>query len=569
VTFFHRPDRPAVLDASYVETEFAKLTDRVASSDAAADSADWLGLYADWNELRSYVYSEGSRRRHRYSRFMEDAEAEEGERVHREEILPKIEDAEAKLVAALVASPHKAAIGERYGDQLLRVLEITEGPLAPVNSELRVQVGALGKSYDKVVAGGEAKVGGETLTLAKARGLMSSEDADLRREAFEAYYGWFLDQREELAGIYHDQVQLRDTMGRNLEFSDFVPLGYDGMGRTDYRQEQAAEFRDAVRTYASPLFEALCASQARALGQDTLRPWDRGYHPELTLPADVSEPVSEQLDKAGRVFARLSPKLSAHFENMRELDLIDLENRKGKRAGAYCTSFSDEKTVAILCNSVGNERDVGTLTHEMGHAFQGWESQWIEAVDLRWPTSDACEVHSMGMEYLSLPYLDEFFTSDQQERFSRSRWKRGVELLCYVSVVDAFQHWVYENPKASPDERDASWVRLQDEFLPGIDWSGEAERYRASRWYAQLHLFRYPFYYIDYAIAETGAMQLSLLDAQDHEACLATYLELCRLGGTGSVLELFKGAGLRSPFEAELMRDLMQHASEALGVSSA
>lgn len=195
------------------------------------------------------------------------------------------------------------------------------------------------------------------------------------------------------------------------------------------------------------------------------------------------------------MFQRLSPKLATHFERMRELDLIDLENRPAKRAGAYCTAFSDEAKVAILCNSVGNEGDVGTLTHEMGHAFQNWESQWIEAIDLRWPTLDACEVHSMGMEYLALPYLDEFFTPEQQARFTKSRWKRGVELLCYVSTVDAFQHWVYEHSQATPDERDAEWVRLQDAFLPGIDWSGDAERYRASRWYAQRHIFGSPFYY--------------------------------------------------------------------------
>ncbi|MBL4850512.1 MAG: hypothetical protein JKY65_33765 [Planctomycetes bacterium] len=284
----------------------------------------------------------------------------------------------------------------------------------------------------------------------------------------------------------------------------------------------------------------------------------------MTLPTGAAAPIDEQLDKAGRVFERLSPKLAKHFHTMRREGLIDLENRKGKRAGAFCTSFSDEGKVAIFCNSIGDEGDVKTLMHEMGHAFQGWESQWIEAVELRWPTSDGAEVHSMGMEFLSLPHLGEFFPPEQLARFRRSRWRRAIELLCYVCVVDAFQHWVYENPKAGFDERDQAWIRFQDTYMPGIDWSGDAEPFRALRWYAQLHVFRYPFYYIDYAIAETGAMQLGMLDARDHERCLETYLELCRLGGTGSVLELFSQAGLRSPFEPGLMADLMNHASGAL-----
>lgn len=568
-TYVHVPDRPAVLDADYTQARYAELLARVAEADAAPTADGWLALFADWNALKSYVHSEGARRRHAYSRAMNDEAKEQAEKAFREQVKPQLEEGESQLTAALLASPHKDAIGERYGAQLLRVLEVGQEPLATVNSDLRVQEGNLGSDYDKPVAGAEVSVGGETMTLARARGKLTSSDGALRREAFEAYYGWFVDHRDQLADVYHRQVQLRDQMGKNLGHPHFVPLGYAGMGRTDYGPAESAAFRAAVQEHASPLFAALAAEQARALGTETLAPWDRGYHPERTLPVDAAEPVGEQLDKVGRVFQRLSPKLAAHFERMRELELIDLENRKGKRAGAYCTAFTDESKVAIFCNSVGSEGDVGTLTHEMGHAFQGWESQWIEAVDLRWPTSDACEVHSMGMEYLALPYLDEFFTPEQQARFTKSRWKRGVELLCYVSIVDAFQHWVYEHPSATPDDRDAEWVRLQDAFLPGIDWSGDAARYRASRWYAQLHIFRYPFYYIDYAIAETGAQQLGLLDTQDHAKCLETYLELCRLGGTGSVLELFKGAGLRSPFDAATIGDLMRHAAEVLGVQPA
>jgi len=562
--FLFVPDRPETLSAAWATDAYRALEARIASAEAAPDAAEWVALVADWNAVKGYAEGEDSRRSYVFMQDMRSEEAEESDRVMREEIRPVCENGDAAMGAALLASQHKAAVGQHFGGQLLAVLAVKEEPLAPINSALRVKDGDLASKYDKLVATGEVDVLGETLTLARARGKISSEDAATRRAAFEAYYGWFLENRAAIAGIFDEEVKVRDEMGRNLGHANFVPLGYKGMERTDYGPEEVARFHAAVREFASPIFKQQAEAQAKALGTETLKPWDKSFFPGRSLPSGVTEPVGEQLDKVGRVFQKLSPRLAAHFERMRSEGLIDLENRKGKGAGAFCTSFPDEGRVAIFCNSTGDEDDIGTLTHEMGHAFQSWESQAIEAVDLRWPTSDGAEVHSMGMEFLSLPLLGEFFDEAQLANFTKSRWKGAVDIVCYVCVVDAFQQWVYENPSASEDDRDAEWVRLQDLYMPGIDWSGDAAKYRGTRWYAQLHIFRYPFYYIDYAIAETGAMQLALLDAEDHEKCLETYLELCKLGGTKSVTQLFSGAGLRSPFDSTVMRDLMQHAQAQL-----
>ena len=565
MSFVHITDRPETLTTDWVAREYGALQARITPAEASATPQAWLELYADWNALKSYVGSEYQRLSYRYTKNMEDDAASEAERAHREEINPAGEDGDAALVAALLASAHRGAIAQRYGEQLMHVLTVQEPTLAPTNSELRVKEGELGSQYDKLVASAEVDVLGESLTLARARGRMSSSDAAIRKAAYDAFHGWFHEQHDVLAEIFNKQVALRDEMGRRLGHDNFVPLGYAGMERTDYGPAESAAFRASVLRHATPLFTKICAQQAAALGTATLRPWDVGYHPKLTLPTDIAEPIDEQLDKVGRAFERLSPRLAKHFERMRDENLIDLENRKGKGAGAYCTSFPDEERVVIFCNSTGDESDLGTLTHEMGHAFQAWESQWIDAVDLRWPTADACEIHSMGMEYLSLPYLDEFLNPEQLETFRRNRWRRGITLLCYVSVVDEFQHWVYEHPSATPGERDASWVEIHDRYMPGIDWSGAAAELKATRWYAQLHIFRYPFYYIDYAIAETGAMQLAMLDAHDHEGCLEKYLALCHLGGSMSLTGLLDESGLRSPFGGELMGELMEHAGGQLG----
>ena len=252
---------------------------------------------------------------------------------------------------------------------------------------------------------------------------------------------------------------------------------------------------------------------------------------------------------------------------MRKEKLIDLENRPGKAAGAFCTAFPDEQRVAIFCNSTGNASDVSTLMHEMGHAFQMLGSMQDDRPDeLIVPTYDAAEVHSMGMEYLSLSRLDEFFSTEEREKFRQGRWKSAIELFCYVAIVDEFQHWVYENPKASIAERDDKWVELVKIYQPSLDFSGY-ENLMPMRWYAQGHIFAMPFYYIDYAIAETGAMQLAILDSEDPKRAIEVYLELCRIGGGKSVLKIFSGAGLESPFSADIMKHLMQYAEKQVGLS--
>jgi M3 family oligoendopeptidase len=567
--FVHFPQRPDALTADFASAEYEKLGQRAIEAEASASPECWVSLYRDWNAFRSYVHSEEMRLYLRHTRDMRDDASAEAERRFRDEVRPRAEDGESRLMAALLVSRHRAAVAAEFGQQLLRVLDVLQAPFAPINAQLRVEVGRLANEYDQRLANAEVSVGGRAMTLSRARGLMSSGNADVRREAFDRYFGWFRDERAELARIFSELVRRRHAMGRNLGHETFVPLGYASMRRVDYGPEQVQKFRDAVRTHFSPLFRELASAQAAALGTTSLRPWDMAYHPAFTLPQGVAEPVAEQLDKAERVFAKLSPKLRGHFRRMREQGLIDLENRPGKAMGGYCAHFHDANEVVLFCNSVGNEDDVRVLTHETGHAFQAWESQWIEDVMLREPTADAAEVHSMGMEFLCLPHLGEFFSADELERFTLGRWKRAIENLCHLCVGDHFQHWVYEHPDASVDERDRRWTTLCEDYLPGIDWSGEAESFRSCRWYSQFHIFRLPFYFIDYAVAEIGAIQLARLAHADSEGALAKYLELCRLGGTRSVLELFATAGLRSPLDPEVTSDLADHVRKVLHLRDA
>ncbi len=557
-------DRPVTITAEFVRERYQALFDRIEPAEASNTADEWFRLRSDWDELWQYLIGETSRASHAFSKHMDDPDREAADRFIREEIAPISSRGVSRMIQALLNSRHREAIAERYGAFMIRTLESDVDPVAPVNSDLRVEAGRLWRTYAKMAATAEVDVMGESHTLQAARGMTTSPDRDRRRHAFLAVRGWHVEHRDEIAGIFDRLVALRTQMGRNLGYENFIPLGYSAMGRIDYGSEELTRFRENIRRYAVPLLNAVCERQREALGVDTLRPWDVAYDPELTLPPGIV-PVDSQLDGAGRVFRRLSPRLADHFDRMRREGLIDLENRRAKRGGAYCTSFPDEGRAAILCNSTGNATDVRTLMHEMGHAFQKWESMDIEPLVLQSPTIDVAEIHSTGMEFLSMPLMTEFFSEEHAEKFRRDRWRSSINRLCSMAAGDEFQHWIYANPDATRDERDDAWIDVSARYRPSIDYSGY-EAYQRCAWYEVPHFFGSPFYYIDYAIADVGAMQLALVDAEDHERAMNTYMDLCRMGGTRGVLDVFASAGMRPPFDEQLMQDLMRHAAEQLGV---
>lgn len=561
-SYIHYPNRPAQVTPEFLIQEYNRLKKALPDAEKSSDADGWLRLVSEWNSLRALISGEYSRRSYQLSKNVRDTAVEEEEKYFREKILPVSEEQDLELTRALLQSRYKDALSEKHGHYFLKKTRISMESIRSENSDLRVQERGIVTDYDKAIGTAEVEVGGKKITLTQAASLQGSDDGKVRKEAYLKHRTWLLEHRPRLADWYDRLVKIRDQMGRNLGHPNFVSLGYAGMCRTDYGIEESKKFRNAVRRYVTPLYEKSLAAQARAHGTPTLMAWDAGYYPGADLPSGIIPP-HKQLDAAARVFQAISPRLARHFERMRAEGLIDLENRPGKRGGAYCTSFPDEGRVAIFCNSTGDADDIGTLTHEMGHAFQAWESQAIELIDLQWPTMDAAEIHSMGMEFLSLRHLHHFFDEENSRKFRAGRWRESLRLLCYVSVVDEFQHWVYENPTATPDARDREWIRIWDTYIRGIDFTG-IEALKSTRWYAQGHLFAAPFYYIDYAIAETGAMQLALIDRENPARAVETYLELCRIGGTRGVLDIFRSAGMRTPFDETLIRDLMEHAEQEM-----
>lgn len=554
--------RPADLTADYVQQTF---DDLLAQLKAMPDEpADWEAFFLQWNAFKKVLAGESSRRHYREAQNTQDPQAEEAVRYFREQIQPIAEVVNAKVREILLASRHRAHLEARFGKLLFRYFELEQESFAAVNIPLLVQEGEIGSDYQKVLGSAQIKVGDELLTFPKARALFSAPDEQVRKEAWLAVGNWITGKAPELHGFYSELVARRHQRARNVDEANFIPMGYRGMFRTDYGPAEAAAFREGILKYVVPLAAKIRKMQAQALGTETVKPWNMSYFPGFSLSPTVA-PIETQLPNADKLFGRLHPKLQAHFQRMVEEKLIDLENRPGKQPGAFCTTFDDEGLVAVLCNSTGASDDIGTLNHEMGHAFQAWESSWIEPLELRWPTSDAAEIHSMGMEFLALPEIEAYFTPEDAAKFRQLKIIDTVVLLPYIATVDAFQHWVYENPAHTPEERDAEWCRLWDMFMVGLDWEG-VEALKPARWKYQAHIFESPFYYIDYAIAESGAMQLWRKAQDDRAKTMEIYLKLCHIGGTQSVLGIFRSGEMQSPFDPDVFKPLMEACAAELGL---
>ncbi len=560
--FKYYPNRPKKLSASFAKHEYDKLLERLPTAEADKKPDLWFKLFADWNALQAYISGEACRIGYAYSKDMTNRKFEVADRYLRERISPVIDKPEHQLTKAFIASKHRDIIAKKYGQQLIPVYETALKPLDPVNTPLAIKSSSLATKYEKILASAKIKVGDKILNLSEIRALQFSENSEMRENAYRASSDWFLKNHNKLADIYAAQVKMRHQMGLNLRYRNYIPLAYQIRGRQGYGQSEVAAFRKLVLKYFVPLYQKIAAKQALIMGQDSLRPWDIFHDPERSIPLG-SVPVNKQLQSAQAVFDKLSPVLGAHFKNMRDNGLIDLETRPNKQAGAYCTEFHDEDKVLIFCNSTGDPDDVRVLTHEMGHAFQFWESHHIEAISLQVGTAELAEIYSMGMEFLSLSYMSEFFSEQNAKKYVEYKWIDSIFTICYVCVVDEFQHWVYKNPSSSISKRDEVWAKLYSKYLPFIDYSG-LEKYTSVRWYAQRHLFTVPFYYIDYALAETCAMQLGLLAAKDHKKTVKEYLKLCRIGGTMSFLEALQFGSLQSPFDENLIISLKNEAEKIL-----
>jgi oligoendopeptidase F len=393
---------------------------------------------------------------------------------------------------------------------------------------------------------------------------LEEPDRAVRREAWERVAQRRLREKEKFEDIFDQLVRLRQQIALNAGFENYRDYAFKLRGRFDYTPEDCVAFHDAIESEVVPLLKYLQPRRREQLQLDALRPWDLAVDPSNRPALRPFETVDQLLDGAQTVFDQVDHELAAEFRMMRDKKVLDLANRKGKAPGGYQSTLGEARMPFIFMNAVGMQRDVETLLHEAGHAFHSLAAQHEDVYEYRHGPVEFCEVASMAMELLGGEYIEAYYDAENARRARIKHLHGIVDVFPWIATVDAFQHWIYTHPDHTRDQRARAWVDLVDRFGGDVDWSGyeEAKQYA---WHRQLHVFLYPFYYVEYGIAQLGALQVWANSRKDRAAALKQYRDGLALGGSRPLPELFETAGCRFDFSADTVRPLAKMLRDELG----
>ena len=469
------------------------------------------------------------------------------ERDYFDEIGPEFQELGTAFYKELVKTPYRKELEEKWGSQLFALADNAIKSFSPEVLPLLQQENKLTSEYAKLVASAQIEFDGKTLTLAQLGPYAESTDRDVRKSAMEAGYSFYAENGDAFDRIYDDLVKVRHEIATKLGFKNFVELGYARMNRIGYDADMVKNFRDQVRDYIVPLATKLYERQAERIGVDELKFYDQSLN---FLSGNATPKGSPEwiIENGKKMYAELSPETDEFFKYMTEKHLLDLEAKKGKETGGYCTFIDDYDSPFIFSNFNGTSGDIDVLTHEAGHAFQVYSSRNIGIPEYVWPTHEGAEIHSMSMEFFTWPWMELFF-EDDTDKYKFAHLSSGLLFLPYGVAVDEFQHAVYENPEMTPAERKAEWKRIEKTYLPMRDYDGNPYLEAGSIWQRQSHIYEAPFYYIDYTLAQICAFQFWKRSFEDRDTAWKDYLHLCKLGGSKPFTELVKEANLLSPFE--------------------
>ncbi len=468
---------------------------------------------------------------------------------------------------SILESKFRIELEDKFGKQLFRIAEKTVNTInKEVLDDLQIE-NKLSTGYTKLLASAKIDFEGEQRNLSGVGKFLSSADRELRKKASKAYFGFFEDNSKELDRIFDELVQTRNRIANRLGYDDYISLGYDRMLRTDYDREKVAQFRDMVQKHIVPVASRLRKMQAEMLGTDNVNYYDEN----VTFKEGNAEPQGDPewiIEQAGKMYNELSTETAEFFKFMNENDLMDLVGRPGKAGGGYCTMISNYGAPFIFSNFNGTSADIDVLTHEAGHAFQCYLSKDMSVPEYFFPTYDACEIHSMSMEFFTWPWMDLLFTGkENQYRFSHLL--QSFLFIPYGVAVDEFQHEIYANPEMTAADRHLAWKAIEEKYLPHRDFDGIPFAEKGGFWQKQGHIYKSPFYYIDYTLAQLCAFQFLFKAEQDQEKAFRDYVRLCKAGGSMSFLELVDYAGLKSPFDEDMIMHISQMVESRLIIQQA
>ncbi len=464
-----------------------------------------------------------------------------------DESMPIYEGIISNYYKVLVNSKFKKELEEKWGKQLFTLAQMQLKTFKPeIIGDLQEE-NKLSTEYGKLKASAKIMFEGEERNLAGLDPFIQSKDREMRKKAYEASTNFYVENEKRFDEIYDKLVKVRDRIAKKLGYNNYVELGYIRMMRSDYDSTMVANYRKQVLDYIVPVAEELKKRQAKRLGLESLKYYDEPlkFLSGNAVPKGDSDWI---LNNGRQMYKELSPETNEFFDFMVEGELMDLVSKKGKAGGGYCTFIGKYKAPFIFSNFNGTSGDVDVLTHEAGHAFQVYSSRDLEVPEYEFPTYEAAEIHSMSMEFITWPWMKLFFKEDEL-KYKFTHLASALTFIPYGVTVDEFQHFVYENPAATPEERKKAWREIESKYLPSKDYEDSEFLSNGGYWFRQGHIFESPFYYIDYTLAQVCALQFWVKFNENKELAWEDYLRLCKVGGSKSFLELTKYANLNNPFK--------------------
>lgn len=481
-----------------------------------------------------------------------------------ENVAPKLRRIGFDLDRKIVESPHRADLPQDRYEVLLRDLEAEVEIFRDENVPLMTEDTKLGQQYSEICGAMTVEFDGEELTLPQMSRYLEENDRDVRQAAWRGIAERRIEDRDRFDDLLDKMIDLRHRIARNAGFDSYRDYAFKAKRRFDYTPADCETFHRAVEEVCVPVYRKLNAERAEALGVDPLRPWDLAVDIKGREPLRPFESADELVEKTSKMFHRMDGELGSMFDSLRTGDCLDLDSRKGKAPGGYQELRTRSRQPFIFMNAAGLQRDLETMVHESGHAFHSMLCRDDPLLHYRWQIPlEFCEVASMSMELLSFPYLDEFYDENEVARSKRRQLESMASMLPWIATIDAFQHWMYSDPDHTHTERTAAWLDLDERFGPAVSWES-LERFRETTWQRQLHLFEVPFYYIEYGIAQLGALQLWLHATRDERKALDSYRRAMRLGGSRPLPELFDAAGLKFDFGTDTVKRLMDEVQQEL-----
>ena len=474
---------------------------------------------------------------------------------------PDLKEISIKYADALLKSPFRQKLEEKYGKHIFNLKEVEKKTFDSKIKDLLREESDLCNKYSELIASAKINFDGETYNLTGLGLFHTNSSRQIRKKSYEARFKFFEQNSKKLDKLYDDLVKVRTKIANKLGYENYIELGYNKLSRTDYDSQDVANYRKQIVDYVVPISTKLHNQRKKILNLNNLY-----FYDSINFKEGDPKPkgtVQNLVSEAQKMYKELSTETGDFFDMMVNEELMDLENRKGKRGGGFCTAFPMYERPYIFANFNGTDHDVTVLTHEAGHAFQVFSSRMQPLQEYHWPTLEACEIHSMSMEFITWPWMDKFF-KEETDRFKYLHMTKSLSFLPYGACVDHFQHWVYKNYNASPKERKEQWLKLEKIYLPDRDYDDLNYPNQGGIWQGQLHIYQMPFYYIDYTLAQTCAFQFWMKFNRDKKRAWEEYYSLCKKGGSLPFTKLLEVANLKSPFENGTLKEVVGEISDWL-----